>query len=91
MTNTFTFSKIDSVSFIKTGLIAAAVVVMALPAMASAASYAYIDQGGYVRSVTADSAAQAMMTGLNIDENSGVLLMNDASDYALVGTRVPGA
>lgn len=91
MTNTFTLSKIDSVSFIKAGLIVAAVMVMALPAMASAASYAYVDQTGYIRSVTADSAFQAMMTGPNIDENSGVLLMNDASDYALVGTRVPGA
>lgn len=91
MKNILTLTKIDNISIIKTGLIAAAVVVMALPAMASAASYAYIDQGGYVRSITADSAAQAMMMGPNIDENSGVLLMNDASDFALVGRHVPGA
>lgn len=90
MTNTFTLSKIDSVSFIKTGLIAAAVVVMALPAMASAASYAYVDQTGYIRTVTADSAFQAMMTGPNIDENSGVRELNSPDDYLIVGMYVRG-
>ena len=90
MTNSLSLSKIDNVSFIKTGLIAAAVIVMALPAMASAATYAYVDQGGYIRSVSADSAGQAMVVGPNIDENSGVRELNSPDDYLILGMYVKG-
>ena len=90
MTQSINLSSVAGASVIKTGLIMAAVVVMALPAMASAATYAYVNQGGEVVTVQADTAAQAMITAPGIDENSGVMLMDSAADTAVVGDDVSG-
>lgn len=90
MTKTLSFSSTNSGSLIKTGLIAAAFTVMALPAMASAATFAYVNQSGEVVTVQADTAAQAMLTAPGIDENSGVLLLDSSADNAVVGDDVGG-
>jgi hypothetical protein len=64
------------------------VVVMALPALAEAASYAYVNQSGDVNMVTANDWMTAIATAPNIDSHSGVLLINDSADQALVGGSI---
>ncbi len=64
------------------------VVTMALPALAMAASYAYVNQSGDVNMVTANDWMTAIATAPNIDAHSGVLLINDSADQALVGSSI---
>lgn len=76
------------------GALAAIVLAFALmcigyAATAEAASYAYVDNNGDVRSVTADDWMTAINIAPNIHINSGVLLLRASSDFNIVGNNVP--
>jgi hypothetical protein len=62
---------------------------MSLPTFASAATYAYVDANGEVRSVVAPDWRTAINTAPNIHVHSGVLLLNTAADFGIVGDNVP--
>ena len=59
-----------------------------LPAFAQAATYAYVDASGDVRSITASDWQTAINTAPNIHMHSGVLLLNSSADYEIVGDNV---
>ncbi len=72
-------------------LIATAVLTMGLPAFSYAATYAFVDQAGVVRTVNADSSVSAAATAYNIDNNSGTMLLNaDGRDNGIIGQQVYG-
>lgn len=53
-----------------------------------AATYAYVDASGDVKSVTAVDWKTAINVAPNIHINSGVILLNTAADYSVVGTSL---
>ncbi len=65
------------------------VAAMSFPVFAQAASYAYVDVNGEVRSVTATDWMTAIKTAPNIHLHSGVLLLSTAADFGIVGDNVP--
>lgn len=67
-----------------------ALAAIALPSASYAAMYAYVNQDGEVRTVDAATPSAAIQTAPNIDEHSGVLLLDGADDSAVVGDNVPG-
>lgn len=69
-------------------LVAVAALVFALPVVAFGATYAYVDQSGEVKTVTANDPYAAMLTAPNIDEHSGVMLLDNTADYEIVGDHV---
>ena len=70
------------------GIVASSMFVMALPSLASAATYAYVNKSGEVSTVTADSATSALMTAPNMDIHSGVMLLISQLDFGLVGDTI---
>lgn len=68
---------------------ALALVFTSFAASAEAASYAYVDNNGDVRSVTANDWMTAIDTAPNIHINSGVMILRAASDFEVVGDTVP--
>jgi hypothetical protein len=66
-----------------------ALAMAAAPATMLAATYAYVNQAGEVRTVEAASAQAALTTAPNIDEHSGVMLIDSASN-GIVGDQVSG-
>ncbi len=68
----------------------AAVAAVAVPGISFAATYAYVNNTGEVMTVEAATPNAAIMTAPNIDEHSGVILVDEASDTQLVGDKVPG-
>lgn len=67
-----------------------ALVLVSVPAFAGAATYAYVDAFGDVKMVTANDWQTAISVAPNRHLHSGVLLLNSASDFAVVGDSVPG-
>lgn len=65
-----------------------AIALLSLPAFASAASYAYVDATGEVRSVTANDWMTAIAVAPNIHIHSGVFLLKSAADFAEIGENV---
>ena len=65
-----------------------AVAFLAAPALASAASYAYVDATGEVKSVTASDWMTAIAIAPNIHVNSGVFELKSASDFAIIGEDI---
>lgn len=61
---------------------------MSLPVSASAATYAYVDASGEVKSVTATDWQTAINSAPNIHIHSGVLLLSTAAEYTIVGDNV---
>jgi hypothetical protein len=57
---------------------------------ASAASYAYVDVAGDVKSVTANDWKTAIAIAPNIHFHSGVMLLVTAADFTIVGDSVVG-
>lgn len=55
---------------------------------ASAATFAYVDATGEVRSVVANDWSTAISTAPNIHVNSGVFTLRTAADYAVVGEDI---
>lgn len=88
MINTNNFSISNRV--VIAAIIAAALLLMSIPALSFAATYAYVNQQGEVRTVEAASANSAIMTAPNIDEHSGVLLLDSSTDQEVVGDKVMG-
>ncbi len=76
--------------FITSGIFVATMAFLALPAFASAASYAYVDNIGDVKTVTANDWQTAIEIAPNIYIHSGVLLLDSAADYEVVGDDVSG-
>jgi hypothetical protein len=70
-------------------VVAAIMALVSVPAFSMAATYAYVNQEGEVRTVTANDAMTALRTAPNIDEHSGVLLLDSPEDNATVGNKVP--
>lgn len=87
-----TSNRISSASrrlFITTGLAVSGVLAMAVPTLAYAATYAYVNQSGEVSTVTANDPTTAMRIAPSIDEHSGVMLLDTQADYQVVGDTVP--
>lgn len=55
---------------------------LALPALSLAATYQYIDTGGFTRSVTADTAEEAIRTASSISARSGVMLVSGSNSLS---------
>ncbi len=68
---------------------ALALATFALPSMAFAATYAYVNSTGEVRTVTANTPTEALSTAPGISTHSGVLLLSNPSD-GIVGNSVGG-
>ena len=68
--------------------IIATLLFISLPVYASAATYAYVDATGQVKSVTAADWRTAISIAPNIHTHSGVLLLSTAADYTIVGDNV---
>ncbi len=67
----------------------AALGIVALPVLAAAATYKYVDCTGNVRMVNADNEMAALALAPDIAINSGVILA-DAAEEIPVGTDVSG-
>ena len=78
---TIALASVGGVAFL--GLIA-----LSIPAFASAATFAYVDATGEVRSVTANDWMTAIATAPNIAPTSGVYTLNSADDYDIIGEDV---
>lgn len=63
---------------------------IAVPGVSFAATYAYVNNAGEVMTMEAADPFTAIRTAPNIDEHSGVLLVDDSSDSNVVGDKVPG-
>ncbi len=87
MTNTTYTTKAGTVAMALVSLFALAS--MVLPVGASAATYAYVATNGEVKSVVAADWMTAIATAPGIHIHSGVLLLNSAADYNVVGDDVP--
>lgn len=61
-----------------------------MPQQTHAATFAYVDVAGIVRSVVAGDWRTAIDTAPNISLHSGVMLLVDSVDQALVGDQVGG-
>lgn len=71
-------------------MVLAALILTAIPTLSYAATYAYVNSTGEVMTVEASTWSIAIDTAPNIDEHSGVLLVDGAEDTAVVGDRVSG-
>jgi hypothetical protein len=60
----------------------------AIPMYANAASYAYIDASGNIKSVTADNWMAAIATAPNISRTSGVLLLTGPAGFHIAGGKI---
>lgn len=77
-----------STKYMKAGLMIAAFGLLVLPGLTRAASYAYVDNGGDVKSVVANDWMTAIKTAFNIHIHSGVLLLDSPEDMGVVGDNV---
>ena len=84
------FTNTYSTKSVVTLAVTAAIMFASFTAMANAATYAYVDANGDVKSVTAADWKTAIAVAPNIHKNSGVLLLTTAADYGVVGDSVLG-
>lgn len=66
----------------------AGVLTMALPGIASAATYAYVNTLGEVNTVVANSWQTAIATAPNLHIHSGVMLLDTQADFEIVGDSI---
>lgn len=62
---------------------------VALPAASYAATYAYVNTSGEVRTTESASAEQAIATAPGIHMHSGVMLIETTADENVVGDEIP--
>ncbi len=84
------FTNTQSMKGFLTLAVTAAIMFAGFTAMANAATYAYVDVNGDVKSVTAADWKTAIAVAPNIHKNSGVMLLTTAADYEVVGDSVSG-
>ena len=84
------YTNIQSTKGVISLAVIAAIMFASFTAMANAATYAYVDVNGDVKSVTAADWKTAIATAPNIHMHSGVLLLTTAADYEVVGDSVSG-
>lgn len=87
------FTNTISTQFIVKLTVASAIAfagIMAATGIASAATFAYVDAAGDVKSVVANDWRTAIATAPNIHMHSGVMLLTTAADYTIVGDSVAG-
>lgn len=77
-------------SILIAGIAVSSALAMAFPALASAATYAYVNKSGDVSTVTANDWQTALATAANIDIHSGVMLLVTQLDNSIVGDSVNG-
>ena len=70
------------------GLVVGSVFALALPTLAHAATYAYVNKSGEVSTVTANDWQTAIATAPNIHIHSGVMLLVTQTDQSIVGDQV---
>ena len=88
MSKTQTSIRTKALFIVGASLVTLAFLGMSLPTFASAATYAYVDAQGEVKSVTANDWQTAIKIAPNIHMNSGVLLLSTAADFTIVGDSV---
>lgn len=74
----------------KAGLVIATLALLVLPVLTQAATYAYVDNSGNVRSVVANDWQTAIATAFNIYIHSGVLLLTSTGDFGIIGDNAGG-
>ncbi|MES2060006.1 MAG: fibronectin type III domain-containing protein [Patescibacteria group bacterium] len=74
MKNSIIYPKVSS-RHIAIAAIAGVALLVAVPALSAAATFAYVNQAGNVATVDAATPTQAMATAPNIDAHSGVMLL----------------
>ncbi len=84
------FTNIQSTNGLITLAVTTVILFAGFTAMANAATYAYVDVNGDVKSVTAADWKTAIATAPNIHIHSGVMLLTTAADYGVVGDSVSG-
>lgn len=84
-------NSIQSTAFIIVGSLIFSLALASLPSFAHAASYAYVDIHGEVKTVVANNWQSAITLAPDIHINSGVLLLNNDADFSIVGNDVEGA
>ena len=73
----------------KTIIALSAFLALAAPGLASAATYAYVNQSGNVSTVEANTPNLAMDNAPSIDIHSGVILLSSLAD-GIIGDHVGG-
>lgn len=86
-TNTFSNK---TTTAIVTVTVVFSLLLLATISSANAATYAYVDAAGDVKSVDAADWKTAIAVAPNIHIHSGVMLLTTAADYTVVGDSVAG-
>lgn len=89
LTITFKLNERKDMKKLLLGALAAAAMVV-VPGVSMAATYAYVNTAGEVMTTEATSGEAAILSAPGIHIRSGVLLIDDASDSAVVGNDVSG-
>jgi hypothetical protein len=76
-----------NVRLLAAGVAASGLLTMALPGLAHAAAYAYVNQNQEVSTVNADDWQTALLNAPNIDIHSGVLLLT-TQNSTVVGASI---
>ena len=69
-------------------LVTLSIVLLSTVTFAQAATYAYVDATGEVKSVEASNWMSAIAIAPNIHMHSGVLLLKSAADFTIIGDDV---
>lgn len=76
-------NKITRIS-LAAGIASSGLLTMALPSLAHASTYAYVNNSMEVSSVVAGDWMTAIATAINISLHSGVLLLTNLNQYVLI-------
>lgn len=61
---------------------------VSVPTASYAQMFAYVNRDGEVMTVDRDTPEEALMAAPDIDEHSGVLMINSSADAEIVGDQV---
>lgn len=88
MKNTYTSARTITRLFAGATLVALTLVLSGFATSANAATYAYVNTTGEVKSVIANDWMTAILTAPGIHIHSGVMLLKSASDFEIIGDDV---